>query len=305
MNFDDLYSNIENYLIKLENDFKFGEYDLEFIVKKLENYRLAVHQDIKFEIADRLNHRISQDNLCQVENSTEVGYIKNYENPQREDLISNIKVVISKIASYLNEYIENDRNVYVLYGRDIENDASEFEKHISHLLVKYISTDLSNTSFDKSKKRALMRFREKEFQKCFNNIKDLNKYDIIDEILDIQSKQKQIGEIPRVFSAYRSYFKECIDKYQKLFNELSNFGYESCESVEILESKEVEKYEKTVSPIIDTVEVTYTNGDKVKMSYTKICTPDQSLVLDEKFRLIEQKLKEVQQIIDDLKYLSD
>lgn len=296
MDFNKLSVVVSKYINKLENDFTQEEYELDFIIKKLDNYIYAFHQDMKFNLLEEIEDQVKINNIKAVEQKIKKPIISHLNNFNETDYKHKCYRILSTLENFQERfkgtYVNREEIIFynILKAKPDKPLVIELEKQIKKQIENDFNINIRNTRIEKYVDQIVESFANGEFinksGRGNSNISKIN--NIKEEVLRILRKRENNKCVLEVFSEYKQYLNKCINEYESV-TKLDDVSYLKDELDNIYDIKEDKlegspslKEDKVVRPIIDYIEICYSNGEKRKLSFNKLCTPEQIAFLEEK-----------------------
>lgn len=302
MDFNKLSMAVSKYINKLEHDFTQEDYELDFIIKKLDNYIYAFHQDMKFNLLEEIEDQVKINNIKAVEQKIRKPIISNLNNFKESGFDGKFTRILNTLENFEERYkrkYENREeaiipNIYT--NRPDKYIVMELEKQIKSQIENDFNISIKNKRIEMYVNQIIESFANGEFiNKSGRGNSNLSKIkNIKEEVLRILRKRENSKCVLEVFSEYKEYLKKCINEYESATKlddvpylkeeELENIYNLKEDRLEDSPSLKEDKVERNVKPIIDYIEICYSNGEKRKLSFKKLCTPEQIAFLEEKIK---------------------
>ncbi|NNU78348.1 hypothetical protein [Clostridium estertheticum] len=277
---------VEQYLNKLEDEYSKDGYEIEFVIKKLQNYVVVFHEEIEFKLIDEFKNVDTKQIHQIIDESVSKPKINIVNKSNERSIENNLERLSCTVYNGVKELNDSLRPID-LFSQPMPGSDSciDFKKQMYKEADKFLKIDYNNTKFERMLNNVITAYGDGNFKECMNKAKSLNSRSIISELDSNLHKNKNKEDIKNVFQKYKTYFQECKIEYEHTVINLQN----DLEPLLRQESQLID--EKVAKEYIKYIEIVYSNGEKKKVSFEKLCTP-----IDVNF--LEEKIEDIIKLVE-------
>lgn len=279
MNYEELLEVVNGYLSKLEAEFQQENYEVDFMIKKLDSYVYAFHQDMKFKLSEELDNPKKVEDIESIEEKIKKPHIEPVNNTKEEYIKGIFKQILRDVEAFekhcRGKYSYNSEiSISTIFGeaRPERVDILHLERLLKGNIEAAFTINIKSSKTEMYVKQIVDSFAEGNF----NNSRGWEKFrsskmnNIIEDVTNHVKKKENSKATSEVFAKYREYLRSCIE------------GYKMVSKLEATTPIKETVHKKVGKPVIDYIEICYVGGEKRKVSFESLFTPFDVNVLEEK-----------------------